>query len=333
MKLEDVARKARVSTATVSRVINNVGPVKATTRARVLKAIGALKYHPNLHARTLAGGKSRTVGMIVSNLANPFFLDIFRTLETDAHRHGYEVIVANTDYSPGQLRSSVHLMLARRVVGLAVIVSEMEPSLINELTEMNLPIAFYDVGRPAPNVTNIRANYQKGMTKVVQHLYSLGHRRMAFVGHHTRLEPLHDRKRAFVEAVKSYPGEVEFATIADADGPFGGQQATRRLLGSGFRPTAIICVNDFMAIGVLKEMREQGRNLPKDVSVTGYENVNLAQFASSTTTTVDIPREKIGRLAFQALLPEEPESDTRVREILLKPELVMRESTAPARMI
>ena len=103
MKLEEVAKRAKVSTATVSRVLNNVSVVKTSTRSRVMKAVEELKYHPNLHARTLAGGKSRTIGVIVSNMENPFFFDIYKTVESDAHAAGYEVVVANTDYRIEQL--------------------------------------------------------------------------------------------------------------------------------------------------------------------------------------------------------------------------------------
>src|SRR6185437_14242302 len=103
-------KQARVSTATVSRVLNNIGPVRASTRARVIKAIEELKYHPNLHARNLAGGKSKTFGMIVSNMENPFFFDIYKTVESDAHAAGYEVVVANTDYRTEQLVNSIRLM-------------------------------------------------------------------------------------------------------------------------------------------------------------------------------------------------------------------------------
>jgi len=330
MKLEDVAKRARVSIATVSRVVNNVGPVKNVTRARVLRAIQELKYHPNIHARTLAGGKSRTLGMIASNLENPFFLDIFRALESDAHRRGYEVLVANTDYQPRRLVSSVHLMMGRRLAGLAVIVSEMEPSLIQELTESNLPIVFYDVGTPARNISNIKVRYEKGIQRVAEYLYSVGHRRMGFVGHHTSLEPLLDRKKSFLDTMKRYAGEVEFATVADRDGPAGGQQATRQLLASGFKPTAIICVNDFMALGVMKELREQGLHVPRDVSVTGYDNISLSEFAFPPLTTLNIPRETIGHLAFSALVPEHDEAQVRGREFLIDPELVIRESTGPA---
>src|SRR5688572_25915039 len=113
MKLEQVAKLANVSMATVSRVINNSAVVNPATRARVLQAVADLNYHPNLHARTLAGGKSSTIGMIVSNLENPFFLDIFRTIETLAHRNGHEVVVANTNYTAEQLVRSIRLMIGR----------------------------------------------------------------------------------------------------------------------------------------------------------------------------------------------------------------------------
>ena len=174
MKLEQVARKAKVSTATVSRVLNDASLVKSTTRARVMKAIEELKYHPNLHARHLAGGKSKTIGVIVSNLENPFFFDIYKTIEADAHANGYEVFMANTDYRSEQLVTSVRLMIGRRVTGLAAIVSEMAPELIEELNDSNTPVVFYDVGTPRQNITNIRVDYRRGIEKVVDYLHSLG---------------------------------------------------------------------------------------------------------------------------------------------------------------
>src|SRR5215475_9217637 len=109
MNLEQVARRAKVSTATVSRVLNNASVVKTSTRTRVMKAIEELKYHPNLHARSLAGGKSRTLGVLVSNLENPFFFDIYKTIEADAHARGYEIVMANTDYKSEQLVASIRL--------------------------------------------------------------------------------------------------------------------------------------------------------------------------------------------------------------------------------
>jgi LacI family transcriptional regulator len=331
MKLEEVARRAKVSTATVSRVLNNASVVKGSTRARVLKAVAELKYHPNLHARSLAGGKSRTLGILVSNMENPFFYDIVRTVEEDAHHQGYEVVVANTGYRPEQLVSGIRLMIGRRVAGLAAIVSEMEPALVDELLDSEIPVVFYDVGPARQNITNVRVNYRKGIQKVAEYLYDLGHRRMAFVGHHAGLGPTGDRKTAFIETMERFPAGVEFRTAADADGLEGGRQAARELLDSGFHPTAIICVNDFMAVGVLRELRERGLRVPEDISVTGFDNIKLSEFCYPALTTVHIPRERIGHLVFESLAPQDEQRANPGREVLIDAEFVVRESTGPAR--
>jgi len=330
MNLEDVAKRAKVSTATVSRVLNNVGRVRHATSARVLQAVEELKYTPNLNARMLAGGQSRTLGMIVSNLENPFFLDIFRTLEADAHRRGYEVLVANTDYRPQHLVSSVRLMLGRRVSGLAVVVSEMKASLIRELTETQLPVVFYDVGTARPNITNIKVDYRKGMERIIEYLHGLGHRRMAFIGHHTTLEPLNDRKRAFLEIAAACAPRMKVMTVASADGPLGGQNATREILSSGFRPTAIACVNDFMAVGVLRELHAQQISVPHDISVTGFDDIGLSAFVSPSLTTAHIPREEIGHLIGEALIPGPRGRRESGQEIRVDTTLIVRESTARA---
>ncbi len=282
MNLNAVAKKAGVSTATVSRVLNDLDVVKTSTRARVLKAAQDLNYHPNLHARSLARGKSRTLGILISNMENPFFFDIFRALESAAHARGYEVVVANTDYRSEQLLSSARLMIGWRVAGLAAIVSEMDADLVQVLTDSRIPIVFYDVGTPRKNITTVRVDYRKGMKN-------------------------------------------------GTDGLEGGREAARELLGSGFHPTAIICVNDFMAVGVLRELREQGIRVPQEISVTGFDNIKLAEFCSPALTTAHIPREQIGQIIFQSLVPDPEKEQLTGREIVIEPELVVRESTGPVR--
>jgi LacI family transcriptional regulator len=330
MSLEEVARRAGVSTATVSRVLNNVKVVKNSTRLRVMKAVSEANYHPNLHARTLAGGKSLTIGMITSNLENPFFFDIFRRLESDAHASGLDVVVVNTDYDSERLVRGVRMMIGRRVTGLAVIVSEMDSDLIDELTESDIPAVFYDVGAVRKNISNIRVNYRQGIARTVEYLHNLGHDRLAFVGHHTSLGPTSEREQAFVETVSSYGPSTEWRTIADQDGPDGGRNAARRLLASGFEPTAILCVNDFMALGLLRELRDQGLRVPEDVSVTGFDNIKLSQYCEPPLTTVDIPRERIGHLVFEALTRDAGKGKPASRDIVIDPEFVLRSSTGPA---
>ena len=330
MTLIEVAKRAKVSTATVSRVVNEAGPIKNSTRLRVLRAIEECRYHPNSHARALAGRKSHTLGMVVSNLENPFFVDIFGALEDEANHHGYEVAVANTNYIPRRLAAQVHLMIERRVAGLAVVVSEMEPSLLQELRELDLPVVLFDVGEGGGRISRIKVNYRSGMRKVVTYLYSLGHRRMAFIGHHGGLQPLQERQKAFLETTKLYAGEVEFVTATGRDGAEGGKQATRSLLTSGFKPTAIVSTNDFMAIGVMKALREHGLQIPGDVSVTGHDNINLSDFLAPTLTTLDVPRDRIGRLAFRTLVPESGGAVGPGNELLIEPQLLVRDSTGPA---
>ena len=330
MNLDEVAKRAGVSAATVSRVLNNLNVVRDSTRERVMRAVSDLNYHPNLHARSLAGGKSRTIGMTASNLENPFFFDIFRTLEQDCHANGYEVLAAHTGYSPEQLVRSVRTMIGRRVAGLAVIVSEMAPDLMEELERSRIPTVFYDVGLAKHHISNIRVQYRRGIEDLVEHLRTLGHKRFAFVGHHSLLGPTSEREQAFIETMKRVEPAPEWRTVADQDGPEGGRRAIAGLLDTGFQPTAIICVNDYTAIGVLRELRERGLNVPGDVSVTGFDNIQLSEYCFPPLTTVHIPRDRIGHLVFEALAPKSGDAESEGREIVVEPELILRQSVAKA---
>ena len=330
MTLDQVAKKAGVSSATVSRVLNDVSVVKKSTRARVMRAAQELKYHPNLHARSLARGQSRTLGIILSNMENPFFFDIFQMLESCARARNYEAVVANTGYRSEQLVSSVRLMIGWRVAGIAAIVSEMDEDLIQTITDSRIPCVFYDVGKPSRNITNVRVDYRKGIEKTVEYLHGLGHSRIAFIGHHTSLGPINERRASFVDAVSRFAPRAQIRAIEAADGFQGGRQAARELISSGFKPTAIVCVNDFMAVGVLRELRESGIRVPADISVTGFDNIALSEFCSPALTTVHIPRDVIGRKIFECLVPDPKRPRPKGREIVIDPELVVRESAGPA---
>lgn len=333
MRLKDVAKRAGVSTATVSRVLNSLDVVKSSTRTKVMKAIAELNYHPNLHARTLAGGKSRILGMIVSNLENPFFFDIFQSLEEQALLHGLEVFLINTGYEPERLSRAVRAMIGRRVAGLAMIVSETDPLLIRELQDARIPAVFYDVGVAGRNISSIRVDYRSGVERIVDYLRHLGHRRFAYVGHHSGLAPTSEREQTFLAAVARYAPETTGVTAADEDSLDGGRRAAQRLLNGKTRPTAIICVNDMMAAGVLRALREHGLRVPQDVSVTGFDNIRLASYCEPPLTTAHIPREQIGRLVFEALTGCEETDNGPQLDMVIEPELVVRQSTGPAPVV
>jgi DNA-binding LacI/PurR family transcriptional regulator len=328
MNLEDVAQRAGVSTATVSRVLNNIGVVRDATRERVLKAVEELKYYPNMHARALAAGSNRTIGIIVSNLENPFFLDVFRSLEAEANRNGYEVLVANTDYQVDRLKASVRLMIGRRLGGLALVVSEMDEALLEELAERKVPTVVYDVGTPRESIISIKVNYRTAVQQIAEYLFELGHRRYAFVGHHTTLGPLNDRRQTFVEVMEHFAPQVEFRTVADLDGLAGGRSAVRQIYQSGFRPTAIVCVNDFMALGVLRQLKDLGLRVPDDVSVTGFDGLDLSDVVSPALTTARLARDLIGHRIFESFTADAARLE-EIRETLIQPELIVRESSGP----
>ena len=326
MTLEQVARHARVSPATVSRVLNNRAHVRSAVRARVTQAIEELKYSRNLQAYGLAAG-SRSIGVIVSNFENPFFQDIYKAVDAGAGSAGFDVIMANTGYSPKRLTASVRLMIGQRVAGLAAIVSEMDPGLIAELNEYRIPTVFYNVGAPGSNIANIRVNYRRGMERLMAHLYSLGHRRLGFVGHHATLGPINERQRAVLDAAGRY-SDLGVETAADEDTLEGGRRGARMVLAANPAVTAVICANDLMAVGALRELRDRGLRVPGDVSVTGFDNIKLAQFSDPPLTSVHISREEIGRITCDCLfgpttLPE--------REFVIDPELALRESPGPVR--
>jgi DNA-binding LacI/PurR family transcriptional regulator len=190
-------------------------------------------------------------------------------------------------------------------------------------------VVFYDVGRPRRNITNIKVNYRRGVEKVIEYLHGLGHRRLGFVGHHAVLGPINERLKSVNEAAARFSG-MEVRTAAATDTLDGGRIATRNLLESGYRPTAVICVNDVMAVGALRELRERGLRVPRDISVTGFDNLKLSEYCFPALTTVHIPRERIGRIMCERLIPSGEASASDGDEIVIDPELVLRDSTGPA---
>ncbi|HBY58329.1 MAG TPA: LacI family transcriptional regulator, partial [Solibacterales bacterium] len=222
------------------------------------------------------------------------------------------------------------IVVGRRVAGLAVVVSEMDEELIGEIERSRIPTVFYDVGTPGPHISNIRVNYRSGIERAVGYLYGLGHRRYGFVGHHSALGPTSERERAFVETLAHYGSAAQYRSAADEDRLDGGRNAARKLLDGSYMPTAIICVNDLMAVGVLRELRDRGLRVPEDVSVTGFDNVKLSEYCSPALTTLHIPRDRIGSLAAELLVPAQSKTALAHAEVVIDPELVIRESTGPA---
>ncbi len=327
MNLEDVAKRAGVGTATVSRVLNGHPAVKSSTRARVLRAVEELKYKPNLHARSLAGGRSRVLGIVMANLYNPFFADIYHSIETHARQRGYETLLANSSHDVALLKASIHRLLGQQVAGLGVF-PEMEPAILDELREARIPVVLFDPGASG-HFTTIDFDHRKGIRMLLDLLHALGHRRLAYISAPMFLQPTEARRLEFLETTARY-GSASVVVTPPEDGFAGGRAAARELLRSGFAPTAILCVNDWIAVGVIRELRNQGLEVPRDVSVTGFDNITISEFCCPSLTTIHIPRVEIGRLLVAGLVPDASGAPPVPRQIFLEPELVVRESTGVA---
>ena len=330
MDIRQVAKRAGVSTATVSRTINNLS-VRPGTARRVRQAIEELKYFPNTHARSLVSGRSRIVGLIVSDITNPFFPELVKGFEDAATQKGYEVLLSNTEYDSSRMATGVRRMLERKVDAVAIMTSEMDRSFTQELAGRDIPMVFLDVGTVEKHVSNIKVDYASGISQAVEHLIGLGHRRVAFISGPADLKSARIRQSAFLKAMQKR-GMGDPAWIETGNHRIdGGFQAMSRMLERTPLPTAVLCSNDLTALGALRAIRRKGLRVPDDVSVVGFDDIALAEFTEPPLTTVRLPREEIAGKAFEALLASLSDTTHMGAEYQISPQLVVRESTARAR--
>jgi len=333
MDIREIAKRARVSTATVSRTINRVPTVSPALAKRVWKVVDELGYYPNTQARALVSGRSRIFGLIVSEIVNPFFPEIVQVFETIAVQHGYEILLTSTVHDPLRMETSVRRMLERRVDGVAVMTFGMEELLLEDLKTRNVPLVFVDVGPQRPRVSNIKIDYLYGIRQAVQHLAALRHRQIAFIAGPLTLRSAAARRDAFVESMQEIGLGVAPELIVEGDHSLeGGRKAMAELRQMQPRPTAVLCSNDMTAIGVIRESYDQKISIPRDLSVIGFDDIRLAQFISPPLTTVRMSQAELARLAFHALLAEvrRRTPSPQGTEYTLQTALVLRESTAMA---
>lgn len=329
--IKDVAREAGVSTATVSHVINNTRYVSEEVRARVLRAVEECGYYPNAHARSLASGRSRIIGLVISDIANPFFPELVKSIETAAFERGYDVILSNTNYDTERTSHYVKRFIERKVAGVAVMTSEMDKSLVDELAKREVPAVFLDVGEPGLHLNNLRVDYEGGIEQAISHLVELGHHRIAYISGSTNLRSARRRLEAFRRTMgQLFPEEPEHVFYGNFKVE-GGRQAAGEILAAGDLPTAVIAGNDLTAIGAISEFRAAGLNVPRDISIVGFDDITFASLTEPTLTTVNLPRDELGRRAVEVLLDSLEDLEKEGAEIRISTELVIRGSTAPAR--
>ena len=330
MDIRDVARRAKVSTATVSRTVNQLGTVDAQLAKRVWKAIEELGYYPNRQARALVSGRSHVFGLIVSEITNPFFPEIVQTFETRAVEQRYEILLSSTIHDPKRMALAVRRMIEARVDGVAILTFGMEEHLLQHLRFRNVPLVFVDVGPKAPHVSNIRVDYAEGIRQAVQHLAALRHERIGFVTGPPELRSAVARRVAFETSMREIGLAVRPGFIVEGDHRLeGGKLALQNLWSAATKPTALVCSNDMTAIGVMREAFELGIQVPDDLSVIGFDDIRMAEFMTPPLTTVQMSQSELASLAFTALMKEVEQKTTSAEgtEYGLKTRLVLRKST------
>jgi LacI family transcriptional regulator len=333
LSIHEVARRAKVSIATVSRTINGVPTVTPQLSRRVWKVIEELGYYPNTQARALVSGRSRIFGLIVSEITNPFFPEIVQGFEDLAVQHNYEILTTSTVHDPKRMALSVRRMIERRVEGVAIVTFGMEEELFDDLKSRQVPLVFIDVGPSLPRMSNIRIDYLHGIRQAVQHLAALRHERIALISGPLVLKTAVARQRAFLQAMEEIGLPVDSKYQIEGNHTMeGGIEALKKLLTLPKPPTGIICSNDMTAIGVMRQSYEEGITIPDDLSVIGFDDIRLAQFTIPPLTTVKMSQTEIARLAFHALLTEVQRKMPSLNgsEYVLRTSLVLRDSTAMA---
>lgn len=331
INIREIAKRAKVSTATVSRTINRIPTVHPLLAKRVWKIVEALGYFPNTQARILGSGRSRIFGLIVSEITNPFFPEIVHVFEDIAVQHGYEILMTSTVHDRERMKTAVRRLLEHRVEGVAVMTFGMEEALLEDLKLRNVPLAFVDVGPPRPRVSNIRIDYLHGIRQAVQHLAALRHDRIAFITGPLTLKSAVARKEAFIESMKEIGMALDRQLIIEADHTLkGGEEAFTKLLALPSRPTAVLCSNDMTAIGVMRKSYIEKIAVPRDLSVVGFDNIRFSEYILPPLSTIQMSQAELARLAFQALLNDVKRETPSPHgtEYILKTNFVLRESTA-----
>jgi len=311
-------------------VLNKTHYISQETEQRVLDVVRQLSYFKNVHARRLATGQSDLFGLVISEIANPYFPEIIRGFQAAAWERGFDVLLCNTEYNPQRTRSVIRKLIESDVRGVAIMTSSLERDIISELTEAGVGVVFCNLGPPMTLVSNVSIDYQRGISQAIELVVELGHRRAAVIGgpedNHTAITIKH----ALVAGLNQRKLN-SFPVITSNYRVDAGASAVRTILSQPEIPTVIFCGSDLIAMGAMNALEEAGVEVPEDVSVIGIDDISFAFLARPPLTTIRVPRERLGTIAFQALDKMLKLKRRKGADYYLETELVVRKSSAPAR--
>jgi LacI family transcriptional regulator len=333
--IRGVASHAKVSIATVSRTINHVPTVDPALAARVWKAVAELNYFPNTQARALVSGKSKLLGLIVSEITNPFFPELIQEFEQVAVARGYEILIGSTNYEPKTMELCARRMLERKVDGVAIMTFGVEEFLFDRFAADDIPVVFIDVASKLPRSSIVAVDYRAGINEAVQHLAVLGHRKIAFISGPLRLRSAEARRNAFLECMRLAGVPVEHTWMIEGNHTLdSGRDAMQAILALPKWPTAIMCSNDMTAIGVQHALFEAKLRVPDDFSLIGFDDVHLAEYTIPPLTTVRMSCKDLAIAAVSSLIasmqPMEVRGDSQHKmgnQVSIPTRLIVRQTT------
>lgn len=323
--LRDVAREARVSIKTVSRVVNQEPGVSPPTAIRVIAAIEKLGYRPNELARSLQGRRSRTIGLVIADISNPFYAECVQAVEETARKHDYAVILCASDEDAETERAYVRLLVQRRVDGLLLVPAADGQTYLEQELAAGLPIVALD--RPAEGVStdSVVVQNRAGTRDAIEHLIGHGHRRIALVGDAEHLYTTRMRLEGYREALVE-AGLEELSRVGARDAA-SAAKASRELLELPDPPTAIFAMNNLITVGVLQALDQAGASIPQDMAFIGFDDFELAAVLHPRLTLVRQPAAELGRQAAELVLGRlEAKRRGKPQRIVLQTQLIVRES-------
>lgn len=333
MDIQQVAKRAGVSTATVSRVLNGSPKVREETSERVRRVVEELKYVPNTSARNLRIGRSELYGLIVSDIKNPFYPELIDHFEALAATRGIDVVFTHTNYNSQRLTTCIRRLVERNVDGIAVMTSEVDEQALSIATHRNIPVVLLNQPSLRQNFDTILVDYARGYQEAVEHLKKLGHKKIAFLTGPSGLSSVRRRQKAFEAAAKKCGISVQEKHYIVGDMRVeGGRSAMEELLQRKPRPTALVAANDLMAIGAMQAAIAAGLHVPNDLSIVGFDDLPISGIMHPPLTTIHLSRQEIAGEAFEHLFQlhqGQPSKNAR-RERKVHPRLLVRESTGPA---
>ncbi|MBC7255670.1 MAG: LacI family DNA-binding transcriptional regulator [Chloroflexi bacterium] len=328
--IQDVAERAGVSRQTVSRAINNKGEIRAETRARVLAAARELGYRPSSIARGLKTRRTLTLGLVVPDIANPFFAEVVRGASERADAAGYSVLLCNTDENAEREWAILRMLESHRVDGLVLISSRLSEEMLAETIARWRPIVLVNRSpqEERPGVGWVLVDDAHGARRAVRHLLERGHRKIGFLAGVPTSRSGRERLRGYREALAEAGLSAPEGWVAPcAPTVEGGREATLALLNRHPELTALLAYNDLVAVGAQQACRTLGRDIPKDCALIGWDDILFAAYVSPPLTTMRMPKMEIGQRAMELLLTLLREPEEAPAPIVLETTLIVRETT------